>query len=68
MDDARTSFKTRSRDLDRLMAERKEARKAKQAARKQELESAIAALKQEIAAIRSEFTAILADVPRASSA
>jgi len=68
MDDARTMFKTRSRDLDRLMAERKEARRAKQAARKQELESAIAALKQDIAAIRSEFMAILADVPRTSSA
>ena len=62
---ARSNFKTQSRALDKLLAERRAARKERQAARRQEIEDGIAKLREDIAAIRAEFAQIMSDLTSA---
>ena len=62
MKNARSNFKRQSRALDKLLVERHGARKERQAARRQELEDAIAKLSDDIAAIRTEFAQIMNDL------
>jgi septal ring factor EnvC (AmiA/AmiB activator) len=59
---ARSNFKSQSRALDKLLAERRAVRKERQAARRQELEESIAKLKDDIASIRAEFAQIMNDL------
>lgn len=68
MEATRSAFKSRSRDLDRVLAERQDARKAKQQSRREELERTIRTLRDEIASLRKEFASILSDVPRTATA
>ena len=62
MSAARSNFKTQSRALDKLLAERRAARRSVKQARRQELEDAIAKLRDDIAAIRAEFAQIMSDL------
>jgi chromosome segregation ATPase len=62
MKTARSNFKSQSRALDKLIAERRAVRKERQAARRQELEEAITKLRDDIASIRTEFAQIMNDL------
>ena len=62
MKTARSNFKSQSRALDKLIAERRAVRKERQAARRQELEEAITKHRDDIASIRTEFAQIMNDL------
>ena len=62
MKTARSNFKRQSRALDKLLVERRDARKERQATRRQELEDAIVKLREDITAIRAEFAQIMNDL------